>query len=50
MKLNIKIIYNTEDNEYCIFVDGIRDIVGYGATEEEALNDFYRTLHKLTKE
>ena len=50
MKLNIKIVFNIDDSEYCVFVDGIRDIIGYGSTEEEALNDFYKTLHKLTKE
>jgi predicted RNase H-like HicB family nuclease len=50
MKCKIKIVFNVEDDEYCVFVDGIRDITGYGTTEEEALNNFYATLHKLTKE
>lgn len=50
MKIKIKIVFNVDDGEYCVFADGIRDIIGYGATEEDALNDFFRTLHKLTKE
>jgi predicted RNase H-like HicB family nuclease len=45
-KFPIKIVYNFEDSEYMVFVDGIKGLEGYGSTEEEAIADFYNMMEK----
>ena len=51
MSLNykIKIVYDFEESQYVIFVYGIRDIEGYGQTEEEALKDFEEQFQRKLK-
>jgi hypothetical protein len=40
--MNVKIIFDVEENEYIAFIDGISSINGYGATEKDAIIDFLR--------
>lgn len=40
MRFKVKIIYDTDESQYIVFIDGIRGIEGYGDTEQEAINDF----------
>ena len=47
MSLNykIKIIYDMEEHEYVVFVEGI-DVEGFGQTEQEAIEDFELNLKR----
>jgi predicted RNase H-like HicB family nuclease len=42
----IKIVYLHEEGEYLVFVDGIKGLEGHGATEEEAIQDFYNLMER----
>ena len=38
-----------EDDEYVVFVDGIKGLEGYGSTEEEAIENFNQLIQKEMK-
>lgn len=44
MKFPVKISFDFDENEYVVFVDGIKGIEGHGQTEQEAIDDFYKRL------
>lgn len=38
--MQVKIIFDIEENEYICFVPNVIDIVGYGETEKKAVYNF----------
>jgi predicted RNase H-like HicB family nuclease len=50
MKLPIKIVYLVDEQEYCVFVDGLKGIEGRGESEEDAIDDFKIQCDKSFKE
>lgn len=38
--MNVKIVYDSYENEYIAFVPNINNFQGYGQTEKEAVIDF----------
>ena len=50
MRYSIKIIYDTEDRQYVVFVDGMKGIEGFGQTEAEAIEDFNVILKQKLSE
>lgn len=45
----IKIVYDFDERVYRVFVDGMKDIEGFGNTEQEAVEDFNKRINYLTK-
>lgn len=50
MKFPIKIVYDIDEQAYRVFVDGIKNIEGFGSTESEALDNFIYNYEKIIKE
>jgi predicted RNase H-like HicB family nuclease len=46
MQLPIKIVYDAEEKEYVVFVDGLRGLEGHGETEEDAIADFHKCVER----
>lgn len=46
LKLNVKIVFDFDEDCYRVFIDELKGIEGFGQTEQEALDDFYERLDK----
>jgi predicted RNase H-like HicB family nuclease len=49
MKYKIKLIFDQEENEYVVFIDGVKGFEGRGETELEAIEDFKKQYENGTK-
>lgn len=47
--MQVKIIFDIEENQYICFVSGINSVTGFGDTEADAVHDFLKQCenHKL---
>lgn len=46
MKKNIKIVWDFDEKEYVVFVEGMTGIEGRGSSEKEAIGNFQINLDK----
>ena len=45
----IKIVWDFDESEYIVFIEGISGIEGRGPTEQEAIEDFNENYDKALK-
>lgn len=50
LSYKIKIVFDIIEKQYIVFVDGIKNIQGFGDTEQEAIDDFNKTLQRKLME
>lgn len=50
MKLNVRIAFDVEDQEYIVCVDGISEIFGTGITESLALLNFLTQFEAISSD
>ena len=46
LRLDVKIVFDFDEDCYRVFIDGIKNVEGIGQTEPEAIEDFYAKLDR----